>query len=204
MQSDYRSLTNDQLTIKLRALLTDTSRNLYDICCILMEQYNRGELDPSMRQGVFKWFPQIARGELDPLAAYTLDGMDARVRSMVGLPLEEQRRLANGGTVTVASLTREGKVIAEDKALYQISARDFETVFDSGKVRPFLAQKAIITKRPKPTPGVAHRSNVPIDIRVDARTEEIIIGQLRVPALDIATALRKLGFRVERTTALAA
>lgn len=198
MTSKYHNLSATQLKDKLTSLLSDTHNNLYEICCILMLQYDRGHLDPAMRVGVFKWFPQIARGELDPMTALTLDGMDARIRAMVGLPLVEQKRLAKGGTVVVATLGKDGKIVTDDRAIYQLSARDFEMVFDAGKVRAFNAQKAILAARTKPKPSTAHRSSVPLDIRVDVSAEEVIVGQMRIKASELIEALAKLGFTCRR------
>lgn len=197
------NLSSEALRRRLATLLVRTHENIVEICDILLEQQDRGELDPSMRKGVLQWYRAIAQRQLHPDVVLFLAGDASRVRSMIGLPLDLQRRLARGEPVTLATHNERGDIVAEDKRIERMTRREFNLAFAPGELRPFAAQKALLAVRGARGTST-RRSSVPINIRVDVATEEIVVGQLRLRAAEVALALGQLGFRVTRKNRLAA
>ncbi|UTU09738.1 hypothetical protein CcrBL47_gp454 [Caulobacter phage BL47] len=189
-------LSLSELVARFTDARADLEANMKEACILLMELRRRGQSKPAWRKGVFQWAEQVANGSLHPRAALIMGESTQMIRGILGLPPEEQLRIAEGGVVTVAILRTDGVVVAEDQSIPQMSQVTFDLVFDQGVVRTFDAQKKILLDRA--SKRRAHRSPNPVEIRVDRQSEEVIVGQVRLSVQELATALNQLGFKVER------
>jgi hypothetical protein len=196
MTKKFDEMTIQELNDRWAKARADLEHNLVDACLILIEFRRRGQSRAAWRQGVFRWATEIASGKLDPLAALTLSESAVMINSIIGMPLEEQRRLAEGGDVEVAVLRTDGEVVLEKQSLATMPMTTFARVFDEGAVRSYDAQRRLLVDRT--SPQNAHRSSLPLNIRVSVATEEIIVGQIRLKVSEVALALSQMGFEVRR------
>lgn len=194
--SDLKSLTVSGLVERLNQLQGHLETHLLEACKVVVELRLRGKSNPEWREGVFRWADQIVRGDVSPKMVLMLGDSPLMINSLKALPSAEQDRLLNGGTVTVAVLAAGNVVISEQQAIATMSPTTFSRVFFEGSVRSFADQKRLLLDRSKLKKS--HRSDLPTEIRVDLQTEELIVGQVRVKAVEAVSALLKLGYRIER------
>lgn len=192
--------SNAALVQRFHRLSNLTCTALREGCKILVELEKRGENVGPLSRGLFRYYRQIANGSLAPAAVLAFAGNTFVLPRLMALPVAEQRKYADGAPVPVVEHNQEGKLVTVEKPLRHLVMREAELVFTDSGIRPVDAQKRLVAKRVKQT----HRSAVPLAIRADMATEEIVIGQLRVKVAELYTPLKKLGFDLVRARKAAA
>lgn len=165
-------------------------------CRILVELRRRGRSRPEWSEGIWAWKDAVVKGEASPRMVLLLARAPIMIHGLLPLPVAQQERLVDGEKITVAVLGANNEVVAEEQTLATIQQSTFMRVFTDSGMRDFEAQKRVLLDR-----GAvrrSHRSNNHTTVRVDKKTDELIVGQVRVRAVDAVSALMKLGYRVER------
>lgn len=183
-------------TEQLKAALANLERNLHEnalaVCEILAELARRRESVPQMRMGFLRHYAKIASGALDVSAAIAMGGFEHGLSAVSRLPVEEQRRVARGGKITVARYNEVGRVTPVECTLLQLTQREIDMAVGDDGQRSFKAQKKILTARGPDVPPRPPRPRV----RADVDTGEIVVGRFRIPVADLDAPLRRLGFRL--------
>lgn len=195
---DWSAVSTDDLKQQLADCLTMTARALARASEIYMELERRGVDLHAVRTGIGYYLPRIARGELTAEAVIAFAGQRVVLQRMVGMPPEEQRRLAAGGHVTIAVRTETGEIRAVERNIAELSAREAIQAIDSGRVRPIESQiktvAAAVVRPSSPT----RRSGSRAKIRADRSSGQIVIGAIRIDPHDLTSALRQLGLQLLR------
>lgn len=162
---------------------------------ILCELERRGEKVGLLARGLFRQYRLLASGALDAEAASMLGGMQFALPFIATLPPKEQREIASGiKKIQVAAHDSSGKVVIVERPITQMSQREVVGAFNDTGLRPLAEQKRIVASREVDR----RRSKSALAIRPDAATEELIIGQLRVPVSELVAPLLALGFKLTR------
>lgn len=196
MNSKYHNYTTDVLKTALTKINVKIAEGVIAASEILLELARRGERHPYMRGGLFRWYEPLANRTLSAHAAIAFGGVGTIIRKLVGMDLLQQQELANGGKVVVAEHDATGKIIRVEKPILQLTTRQLDLAFDNGAFVPFETQRKTLGKR---QPDV-RRSSVPLEIRADMETGEVVCGQMRFTPLSLVPALKKLGFKIEKIT----
>ena len=125
--------------------------------------------------------PLIAAGLLDARAVVAFAGRPSLLRALEGVPLEEQRRLAEGGTVEVIDPTNPTRVQA--LPLAELPAAVVHLVIAEGRVRtPDQQRLSFRPRRRRPEPEETDRRYRP---RYDRETGLVAVGKMRFELRDL-------------------
>ena len=196
MEHRFHNTPTDQLYEMLQAATMETARNISTVCDILFALAERGERHTLMRNSTFRWYREVARGELAPEAIMAFAGLNAILTRLVGIPLGQQRQFADGEPLPVAekNLTT-GDVETSVRPLVQMSMHQLDQVFEApGKLRSLTQQKKQALKGDAP----AKMSGAPAEplFTADELTGEIVCGSLRFKPGRIRRALGRLGYKL--------
>ena len=198
---DLAAATSGELRAGLARALVATADGLARAAAIYSELARRGEAPTELRSGLATWLPRIAGRQLAAEAVIAFAGQKMLLR-MIGMPLDEQKRLAAGGTISVAMINDKDEIVGDDKPLGNLSAREVLLAFaDHGEVRPLAAQIRTLTntsRRRGHTRTRVKGSTSIATIRADKAAGLIVVGRSRVDPSDLASALSALGWSLMR------
>jgi len=189
----------------LDRLLTSMSENIYETSCIMVELERRGELDEGKCQGPFKWFNAIARGQLDPMCAVMFWGDGLRICVLLGSSLRRQRKLAEGGAVTIAALSETGEIVPKDVPFASLTDDEIVRAWDIDALPALLPCKA----RSERGIRIGERLFDPEtdEVRADFGANELVItssviAETRMPMEGrLLEAMENLGFTITKVPA---
>lgn len=140
-------LTRMETTALKEALaksITITSQAVAYMAAVWNELERRGEDLSALRSGISAYLPMVASGHLDAEAVVAFAGQRMVLASVATLPLEEQRRLARGGTVSVLLETGEGEFAESDLPLNKIPPMAIRRVIADGRIAATDEQRSRI------------------------------------------------------------
>ena len=139
--------TTDELRQDLANCLSLTAATLTRAAAVFVELERRGEDLTELRKGWGWTFPMIADGRLAAEAVVRFCGMPTHLRALVGLPLDQQRKIAAGEPIEV--VMRDDPKTTVQIPLKQIRADILPVVFQNGEVMPPAAQRVNLRAQAK-------------------------------------------------------
>lgn len=200
-ESKYHNTKTETLVADLATLTDKTAETIKNAADILQELHARRLTHPLMREGVLRYYAEIADGRLSATAALAFAGVHSILKRLVGMPLAKQNAFAAGDDTVIAIHNGQGEIVSTKKPLIQLNAAQLDIALADGKPRPFQEQKKMLAAR-QPR-ARARRSRSALAIRADLATGEIVCGQLRFKPHQLAGALKTLGFEIVRSSAKA-
>ncbi|MGX7874473.1 hypothetical protein ACVDG5_018435 [Mesorhizobium sp. ORM6] len=194
---NYGNQSVESLYALLNDVVLDIASNLQKACEILYELKARGEHHLLMREGLLRRFEDIASGKLSARAAITFSGVNVILDRITGLPLEEQERLAETGSVAVAELDAKGQVTETQKPILTMAKTDLERVFGVGEIRSVEKQEQLIRQQASTKAATPAYTPTP-RIRVDWKTKKLVLSVQRITVEELREPLRQLGFSIVR------
>ena len=189
------SLTNEQLRSELATQIMLTAESLYRAAKIWTELKRRGVDLSALRSGLALYLPRIARSELAAETIVAFAGQRTLLQHLVGMPLNEQRRYASGDVIDIVERDPEGQFQTVSRQLFDLSGREVIQVLEEGRVRSVDEQKStLIRQNQQPTRLRRYTGSTS---RISARNGLLNIGRLRLDPLDLAPALKSLGFELK-------
>lgn len=138
-----QAMTTVELREELARGLTLVAENLFRTGQIWIELERRGEDLSDLRKGLAAYLPQIGTGRMDARVLVKFAGAPALLRAVSILPVDEQVRLATGGTVPLVA--EDLSVVPTDPL--RLTAPQVAQVFSAGQIRSTAEQKEILTRR---------------------------------------------------------
>lgn len=191
---DLAGMDTSALRAELAASLNMTARHILRLSHIWAELEKRGEDLSELRNGIGAYLPAIAAGVVAAEAVVAFAGQPTMLRSVATLPIEEQRRLAAGGTVPL--------VVGSDKGythrmvpLSAIPARSIPQIFGNRCIREEAAQIALLSAPPPPWKG----NGKPVrrgQIVIDRKLSIVRVGKAEVTLSEMVGALRAAGVTI--------
>lgn len=160
----------------------------------LAELNLRGVTHPLMKNGVLRYYRQIADGIMLPEFAYAFSA-NPIVDLARHLSPDVQRSLLKKPVLPAAVYDKDTKIIAVDVKVESITKRDLAMIIGEQGIRPFNEQKKILQLRKGPDVRRAKRNP---SIKLDKAAGEIVIGDSRFAVHDFAAAFKVLGFKIEK------
>jgi hypothetical protein len=183
---DLATWTDADLRAELVRGLTMTAAGLARMGWVWQELERRGCDLSDLRQGIALYLPEIASGRLAPEAVVAFASRRSILRALTGVPLNEQRRLAAGGTLPIID---PGEPDASNEyPLASLPSSMLPVVFaGDGDIRtPQLQRLFLRSRTPRIPPREAARVFRP---RYDPSTGIIIVGKMSVRLSDLLSEL---------------
>jgi hypothetical protein len=184
LTNDLATLPTDDLRKQLAHGLTLTAITLTRLGAVWAELERRGEDLSDLKIGIARTLPLIASGRLAAEAVVAFAGRPMILRALEGVPLEQQRRLADGEPIPVYL---QGESEPKALPLSRIPSAAVTRVISEGIVRTPAEQRLAIRekKRRKPDGDESRKYTVTVDR--EART--IKLGKMTIPIATIIAAL---------------
>jgi hypothetical protein len=183
--------TND-IRAELDQIVSDTAEWMERAAALLVELRRRRENHPLMQSNVLRFFKLIDNRRLSAEAVLAVGGNRNLVRALEKLPLAEQVRVAKDQPVQVVEISPEGKEVIAQRSIGHLSQSALDRVFGPDGIRSIQEQREMLGAPPD-------RERVD-GIIVDRSARKIIIGRKQFSPLELAGALKALGYEVRRVT----
>lgn len=157
---DLATVPTETLRGELSRMLTITADHLVYLAAIWRELERRGEDLSDLRSGLAVYFPMIASRHLDAEAVVRFAGNRSVLSAVATLPMDEQRRLAKGGTVPVVFAHDDGQYITQKIPAAHLKPAQVKLVFDAGRIRTISEQQTLV----EPTQQQAQKRTVPVKL----------------------------------------
>lgn len=178
---------------ELARALTVTADTLFYLAEIWKELERRGEDLSDLRAGIGRYIPLIAAGRLDASAVVQFAGRPALLRAMQTLTTKEQRRIATGGQLDVATIGPDGSVIETKVSAALLTGEQIRLAFGEDGIRPLEEQMNLIAS----ANVRRHRQRAPAArnyrVRVDIERGTVQVGRMVVTVKEVVSALRQAG-----------
>lgn len=180
--NEIKQASTATLRTELARGLTLTAQTLTTMGAIWQELETRGEDLSDLRTGLARTLPLIASGRLAAESVVAFAGRPLVLRCMEGLPIEEQRRLADGAPIPVYL---PGEDAPQSLPVSRIPSAAIGRVLCDGMIRtPAEQRMAIKTRKAKKEP--AYRR---YHVQVDRHHQLVTIGKITVPLSTIIAAM---------------
>lgn len=190
-------MTDAELLLYIRSLLSLTIENIEKLGVAMREARRRNLSMAEFSSGLPSRLIQVAEEKLDAEILVKFCDHAALLDAVKGVPLNEQRKLAQGATVDVVELDRStGDFITRAKTLRQLTGPQARLVFADGRKVSPADQRAQLKKLANAAkPAAAKESATPkrVSVKPDLETGEIIVGVYRLEARKFLPALKALG-----------
>lgn len=138
------AMTTDQLKSRLTELLSVTAETLLELAAIVKELEWRGEDLENLKLSMIHWLRLIANGQLLPEVVVKFQATPMVMRKIARLPIPDQRRLANGGSVDLlANEKGETRSVPPDA----MSRDEIEQAFATDHIRSLSEQRGVLDSR---------------------------------------------------------
>lgn len=185
-----QSMDTSELRKELARGLNLTAASLVRLAMIWAELERRGESLDELRTGVARSLPMIAAGRLAAESVVAFAGRPLVLKSLEGVPLDVQRRLADGEPIPVYL---PGEDAPKAMPLSRIPSAAIARVIADGVVRTPAEQR--LASRPKKK-KLRDDRNYTILVDRDART--IKIGKMTIPLASVIAAMAESGGATSR------
>lgn len=179
--TDLTALDTPALRKRLAQTLTVTAEVLQDLAVIWRELERRGEDLSDLQSGLSAYLPMIASGHVAAEAVVQFAGRASVLRQIAQLPIEEQRRLADGGMVRVLVTQPNGTVSEEDLPAQRLSLSQIRQVFAGGRIRRPAEQLRALGA------SISHQERP--RVAIESSTGMVRVGRSLAPAAEVAAAL---------------
>lgn len=194
--ASLQHLSTDELKRELANQLSLTASALSKASLLWSELTRRGVDLSDLRSGLAIYLPRISRGELAAEAVVAFAGQRLLLQYIAGMPLDEQRRYAEGEKIQIAEHGDDGQITVIERRMTDMTGRQVMLAVADGKIRPVHAQtKSLARQMLAPTKKRRQNGST---ARISARDGMIQIGRVRLEPQDLAASLRALGFELVR------
>lgn len=197
LSNSLKDQSTSQLEQSLQAVISNTADEIARASAILYELRERKIWHNAMKTDLLKWFVEIHMERLHPEFVMMFAGTPTYVRAALGSSLKQQKEWADGGEVRIAEVNAHYEVVETKKPFFRLDAKDLNTAFNDGKIRPMTEQRKIAEKRIAPIAP----SEKPKQERVRAHIEDeaIVINGTKYRIGELKAPLLALGYRLVRT-----
>jgi hypothetical protein len=196
-------MTDAELMRAIRTRLKLTVEALEELAELIREARRRNLSLAEFNSGMLRRARAVAEGKLAAELVVKFADEPKKLDALVGVPLEMQKRLANGETLPLVVLDRTtGDTKIEERNLRHLTAPQTRQMFREGRFVPPAEQrrdvKAIAAaSKPHASPGATNPANR-IPIAPDLETGHIRVGAYRIHARAFFPALKALGYTIAK------
>lgn len=192
---DMERFDTPALKAELAKALTMSAKHLAYLGMIWSELERRGEDLSDLRSGLAVYLPLIGAGQLDPDVVVKFAGQKTLLRAISSLPIREQQRIAQGGTIQILGFDPEGRCVSRQLPVQALTAAQVRQAFGDGRIRGPEEQRVLLEStytvavlKPKPTAGA---------MKFDRSSGRFKVGRTSISVGEILEALAVLSKPVE-------
>jgi hypothetical protein len=191
MITNFAQTSTEDLKEALIQSVQFTAKHLQYMANIWCELERRGEDLSALRTELTEFLPLIAKSQLSAEAALQFAGQKVVLNHLPKLSLEEQTRLAHGGTVKIIERDTNGGYVVKEKNLSILRADQVNTVFGPDGLRTVEEQLELKNKEKEYAPRENHQVKVNKDGFLKVGNKYIAQGNYKVSVKDILKALNE-------------
>ncbi|QWY83592.1 hypothetical protein [Rhizobium phage RHph_X2_26] len=196
--SNLENKSVTQLYHVLNQHMSDGHKSIAKACEIIVELRKRGEIVECTRTGVYRYYREIAAGQLTAAAVVAFCGMPDMLKRLAGQPAAEQDELASGKRVPVVVGVDNGEPVVRELDVIRMSRQQRDCVFTpDAKPVPVAEQAKTVKVREHERAKVGERKKL-VPVKAETGSDSVRVGEHLVPAVRLAEALRALGYAVTR------
>lgn len=194
--TDYTQTSTEALLKKADDCIADVSNRLFELCEILLFLEKRKVAHRAHKAPSFKFYKEVARGQLTPELFAAFAGRPDILKAAVGRSKVIQESILNHEEFVIAKLSKT-KITADRTKGTALSMTEAELsrVFPKGQkgTNSFEKQKELLLKNREPK-VVPHGPKL-----VTFETRDAVgIGEYTVPVADLIPHLNALGYEVRK------
>jgi hypothetical protein len=188
----FHDMTTEDLKSELADSLALTAKSLLRSACLVHVLEGRGEDLAGLRIGILKWLKLIAHGLLLPEAVVRYAGKRSVLDNLCKLPVEEQRRLLEGGTLRLVVYGDDGKRTHRMVPLTELEEEPklFRQAFDRNGYRSEAGQHLFLDGENKKRAAPVAESIGPA--RLDREAKCAWVGKKQLSLADLKRIVRAL------------
>jgi hypothetical protein len=183
--SRLRALESDALRRELADSLAGTAHHLLRLAAIVRILEERGEDLTELRIGMLGHLRRIAYGQVLPETVVRFAEYPLLLQRVGQLPIPEQRRLADGESITIAVRREDGTFDHREADPLAMTPQQIHQVFSRGSIRGLGQQILTLEDRPARAKAAAVKS----DCRADRERGGIVVGRKFVPLAEALAAI---------------
>jgi hypothetical protein len=187
---EVRTMPTEFLRAELARVLQVSAADLVYLADIWAELENRGEDLSDLRRGMGVYLPMIARGQLAAEAVVRFAGHKTMLTAMAQLPVAEQRRLADGGTLPLVMLDERDGWVSRDVPADALTTAQVRQVFGPSRLQSTEEQYSQLAAAGK---KILKRRQSAAKVVVDRKAGELRVGDERIAIDKAIAALRAAG-----------
>lgn len=177
-------MSSEELRRRIVERFLPTAVNLSELALDWAELERRGDdlsdLRRDLRAGAGKWIDLIARRRLAAEAVVAFNGRDGILKHLEGMPLDLQRRLADGEEIPVYL---PGEKAPTSLPLTRIDMRVLSSLIQDGRILTPKEQRVARASEKKPKKTLSHT------VRINKETRQAKIGNTIVSTATIVAAM---------------
>lgn len=186
----------EKLIEELINIEANTAKAIKRAADILAEMNLRGVSHPLMKNGILRYYRQIADGIMLPEFAFAFSA-NPIVDLARHLAPDVQRGLLKKPVLPAAAYDKDAKIVAVNVQVASVAKRDLLMIIGEQGIRSFNEQKKILQLRKGPD---VRRSTRSFTVKPDKATGELVINSVRLTPHDLTAALKVLGFEIRKIT----
>lgn len=195
--TDLAAESSDQLKGRLAHLLGRSADDLREMASIVAELEHRGEDLSGLRLGIVDHLRRIAAGQLLPEVVVRFAGYPQLLRVVTALPLPDQQRLLDEGSVSLA-VWREGRIEFRRADPLCLPPAQLRQVFAGDRLRNDAEQVSYLETQATPRPRRTQKRG---HVKADLQRGGVRIGRAFAPIGDVMEALADLRGMAKAETA---
>lgn len=189
-----RRMTSENIRKEMVQALGMTVAGLVRMAACVRVLEDRGEDLSDLRGGLLGYVRQIAHGQTVPEAVVKFAGHRLLLSRVVALPLPEQRRLAEGGTVLLVVRREDGWDLRQARPV-DLTGEQVHQVFATDHLRGEAEQKLLLeSQAARPVRKLPAQQG---KVRPDPERAGLIVNKTFVPQSEVLAALAALVPSVE-------
>jgi len=174
-------IPTEEIKARLSAALVRTADGLAEMAAYVGELEARGEDLSSLRLAIMPYLRKIAHRQLLPQLVVSYAGSPQLLSAVASLPIPDQHRLLERGTVAIAVVEEDGQIGSREIDPRALSVKQIPRVFSPDGIVPPRDQEVKPRKKREATRKYS--------VRVDAKSRRIFVGRMAVPIAEVMTSL---------------
>ena len=193
----YNNMRDEQIIALIEDCIQSGLSSQQDICEHLAEMARRRVRHKLHKHPLYKWYAQVADGNLLMGVVALYSGRKQYLDRLVGRSLDMQKAILAERDIDVAQLDRKTqKIVDVRKPVICLSLADFQRVFPLGKPPATLKEQREALEAELASRPVTRTTHGPI-VKADATLGILKVGNTSVPFSAIRAALAEIGMTIQ-------
>lgn len=198
LRTALRRMPNEELRDLLKACLRVTAHHLRVAAFMYGELLSRGIELRALVNGLGPILKDISAGRLVPEAGQVFFARPATLALLHKVSLAEQRELADGREIEVATRTETGGFEVTKQSLAECTHDQARLVLGPSGVRSLAEQRRVLQNTGRVTARAHNDAGLAVKVHADPAHGVLRVGTITIAPVDLMPALAALGYKLVR------